>query len=79
MDDSMTLIRPCCICGEPADPLAFGVLQKVVGWQQKSHTRASGKQGGSDIFARQPRDEYAHRHCVEQLRRGIAPGQGRLI
>lgn len=75
----MEFKRPCFYCDGDLDPLAQTTVQRVVGWEQRVRVRTSGKPGGSDILAREPRDEFAHLACVKDRRNGIAAGQATLI
>lgn len=75
----MNLERTCHFCGSALDPLDGSTFQQVVGWERKAHTRSSGKKGGSDVYARERREEYAHMFCVERSRQGLSPLQESLI
>jgi hypothetical protein len=61
----------CPFCGERVDPTSSLSWQRVVGWQRIAGTRASGKQGGSDIALRETRQEWAHSACVRLAKSGL--------
>ena len=62
----------CPFCLDAVDPLDRFVWQKVVGWEQRR------QQGGTNHIAlREPRDQWAHAHCVRLARQGHL-GQERL-
>ena len=69
----------CHYCGDPIDPFDRFTWRRVVGWERIAGVRASGKHGGSDITLRQPRDEYAHPHCVERIKSGLSVRQESLL
>ncbi len=65
--------RPCFYCGEPVDPYSRYTWHRVIGWERK------GKAGGSDITLREPRDGFAHDHCVSLAKSGLSSGQAALL
>jgi hypothetical protein len=61
----------CPYCERPLDPNSPTTMQRIVGWQLRAGTRASGKHGGSDIYMREAREEFAHSACVRLARDGL--------
>lgn len=70
---------PCHYCGTPVDAFSRSTFRMIVGWERKAGTRASGKRGGSDVYLREPRDEYACTLCIERLKRGVSVAQESLL
>ena len=73
----MTFDLRCALCGDRVDPHSPFTYRRVVGWERKA-TSASRK-SGSDIALREPRDEFAHGHCVSLAKQNLSPGQASLI
>lgn len=69
--------RPCFYCSEPVDPFSMFTWRRVTGWERKA--RAATRKSGSDITLREPRDEYAHDHCIGRAKAKLASGQGALL
>ena len=67
----------CALCGEPVDPHSSFTYRRIVGWERKA-TGATRK-SGSDIALREPRDEFAHGHCVSLAKQNLSPGQASLM
>lgn len=67
----------CAECGQPVNPAAQGVFQRVQGWESKA-TGASRK-SGSDIVCREQLQEFAHNHCVQRRKLGLSPQQESMI
>ena len=67
----------CALCREPVDPLSQFTYRRIVGWERKA--TASSRKSGSDIALREPRDEFAHGHCVSLAKQNLAPGQASLM
>lgn len=67
----------CHLCNEPVDPTARTTFQRVEGWERKA--LSASRKSGSDIVCREPREEFAHGHCVERVRSGIPVAQGSLL
>lgn len=65
--------RYCAFCG--LDLVSTrNCFQAVEGW-----TRPRSAGGANQITARRLRDEYACGDCIGKLRRGIDPGQERIL
>lgn len=71
------MTRQCAYCGEPVDPSSRFTWRRVVGWERKAV--AMSRKSGSDIALREPRDEYAHDHCIGRAKANLAPGQEALL
>lgn len=68
------MLVPCVLCGRPLDPDAPRVFQLVRGYELKR------EQGGTNALAlREPLHQFAHYHCVDRKRSGIAPTQTSLL
>lgn len=67
----------CALCGELVDPLDRHTWRRVVGWERKAIGQS--RKSGSDIALREPRDEYAHAHCIRLYRLHVHVGQGTLV
>lgn len=65
----MTNSNRCQLCGDPIDPLSPYVWRRVVGWERKAMSES--RKSGSDIRLREPRNEYAHDHCIELNKAGV--------
>jgi hypothetical protein len=63
----------CTYCRKTVDPTSKTTYTRVEGWERRAF--AASRRGGSDIIMREQRDEYAHSHCVEKERHGIAHEQ----
>lgn len=63
----------CAYCNTPLDPHAGHIWRRVVGWERKA--RGATRKSGSDIAAREPREEYACDRCIRRLQRGVSPTQ----
>jgi hypothetical protein len=60
----------CHFCGEPLNPDSKYTWKRTIGWARP------GKAGGSDIVLRQQcGEEFAHNHCIEKEKSGLAVGQ----
>jgi hypothetical protein len=66
----------CALCGQPVEPTARTTFQRVSGWERKA--LSASRKSGSDIVLREPRDEFAHGHCVERVRSGVPVAQESL-
>lgn len=68
----MGVERRCSFCGDLVDTKSTMVMRKVTGWERT-------RQRGGQLLMRKPHDEWAYYTCVEALRAGRAPKQGRLV
>jgi hypothetical protein len=60
----------CAFCHEPIDPDSRLTWKRTIGWARP------GKAGGSDVvLRRQFGAEFAHDHCIEKEKAGLAVGQ----
>jgi hypothetical protein len=65
----------CRLCGKPINPNARDTRQRVEGWGRRSHVRASGAHGGSDIELREYVNGFAHGRCIALVKAGVNPNQ----
>ena len=68
----------CYFCGEPILEPKTSYTQ-ITGWERMAGIRPSGKQGGSDIYLREPTGEVACETCITKLRAGVALEQESLL
>jgi hypothetical protein len=60
----------CVFCNEPVDPISQYTWHRVHAFERTLKSRASGKQGGSDITLRKPLEEFAHPACISLAQDG---------
>jgi hypothetical protein len=67
----------CALCNQEVDPSARTTFQRVEGWERKA--LSASRKSGSDIVCREPREEFAHSHCVDRQRSGVPISQESLL
>ena len=65
----------CVYCGKTVDE-SHG-YRRVVGWERKAV--GSSRKGGSDIFLREHRDEFACGPCIARMKLGLSVAQESLL
>jgi hypothetical protein len=67
----------CAECGQPVNATDPNTYQRVQGWERKA--TAASRKSGSDIVLREPRQEFAHAHCIHRRKLGLSPQQESMI
>lgn len=71
---SLTHREPCTFCGVHLDTRDPGVFQRTSGWVENRTA------GGANTVALNTREPvWSCGDCINRLRRGVSPDQGRML
>lgn len=67
----------CTECKAPLDPSGPNTYVRIKAWERKS--LSASRRSGADVVLREHLEEFCCSHCVERLKRGVAPLQAVLV